>query len=195
MAAQGRRAANARESRGHDDVRGLREGGRPAWGAPRPGNPGAEIRSRTCSTPSAAVDRQAMTTLHYHRIVKANTGESGAGAEYDMSKNASAAGAAFDAPLTHALWPRPCPSRPASSRPACQRRRRSRPTSGAWLHEIKQLPLFGMREGPGYWSKTEAIAVNRLPTPVKIRASPRFSSVGCMTTEFVEDRAIEERDR
>ena len=33
----------------------------------------------------------------------------------------------------------------------------------------------------GYSSKTAAIAVNRLPIPVKISASPRFSSVGRMT--------------
>ena len=36
----------------------------------------------------------------------------------------------------------------------------------------------------GYSSRTAAIAVNRLPTPVKISASPRFSSIGCRLTSM-----------
>ena len=47
----------------------------------------------------------------------------------------------------------------------------------------------------GYSSSTAAIAVNRLPTPVKISASPRFSSIGCRLTSMAPWQRLTDCDR
>jgi hypothetical protein len=49
----------------------------------------------------------------------------------------------------------------------------------------KALKNAKMVANVGYSSRTAAIAVNRLPTPVKINAPPRFSSIGCRPCDCV----------